>query len=141
MAHGEEYLALAGLMGGGSGDGNSGSGTIGADPAVLEGHTSSGNPYAIAPETLSISFDPGGKDRDFIRTVPLKFWNGSEYTSSIPTGWSYEKTDTMIRFHTTDPASSLRIMFDTAGTTYGAGAGSGYQSAEELYEDTLELWQ
>lgn len=32
-------------------------------------------------------------------------------------------------------------MFDTAGTTYGAGAGSGYQSAEELYEDTLELWQ
>lgn len=141
VAHGEEYLALAGLMGGGSGDGNSGSGTIGAGPAVLEGHTSSGNPYAIAPETLSISFDPGGKDRDFIRTVPLKFWNGSEYTSSIPTGWSYEKTDTMIRFHTTDPASSLRIMFDTAGTTYGAGAGSGYQSAEELYEDTLELWQ
>ena len=47
----------------------------------------------------------------------------------------------MIRFHTTDPASSLRIMFDTVGTTYGAGAGSGYQSAEELYEDTLELWQ
>lgn len=54
----------------------------------------------------------------------------------FPLAGVYEKTDTMIRFHTTDSASSLRIMFDTAGTTYGAGAGSGYQSAEELYEDT-----
>ena len=156
VAHGEEYLALAGLMSGGgsgntggsggSGDGSSGSGkpgsgSIGAGPAVLEGHTSRGNAYAIDPETLTISFDPGGKDRDFIRTVPLKFWNGSEYTSAIPTGWSYEKTDTSIQFHTSDPASSLQVMFDTVGTIYGAGAGGGYQSAEELYEDTLELWQ
>lgn len=137
VARADQYLALAGLMSGAA----VGEGSIsGAGPAVLAGHTSREQAYEINRETLTIPFDPEGKDREFLRSVSLKFWNGSEYSTAVPEGWSYEKTDTEIRFYASDPSASLQVQFDTEGTQYGFGAGGSYQSPEEVYEDTLELW-
>ena len=88
-----------------------------------------------------IPFDASGKDKDFIRTVPLKFYDGSGWSTQIPSGWSVEKKDTEIVFHNSDPnAKSLKIWFDTAGTQYGLGAGGQYSSPGAVYEDSLELW-
>ena len=91
------------------GNGSSGGGKSRAvkrsvSPRVLE-HTSSGNPYSIDFQRLYPFPLIQWKDRDLSAQFHWKFWNGSEYTSSIPTGWSYrEELDTLIRFHTTDPA-------------------------------------
>jgi len=135
VANAEKYLQLAGLLGGG------GNGSISGVPEVLNSHASEQNPYPIDRNTMTIPFDSSGKDKDFIRTVPLKFYDGSGWSTQIPTGWSVEKKDTEIVFHSSDPtAKNLKIWFDTAGTQYGLGAGGQYSSPEDVYENSLELW-
>lgn len=135
VANADKYLQLAGLLGG------SGGGAISGVPEVLSSHTSEQNPYSIDGNTMTIPFDASGKDKDFIRTVPLKFYDGSGWSTQIPSGWSVEKKDTEIVFHNSDPnAKSLKIWFDTAGTQYGLGAGGQYSSPGAVYEDSLELW-
>ena len=138
MEKGDQYLALAGLLAGGETPGSGGASGV---PALLQGCISPESAYVVEEGTMVMAFDPSGADRDFIRSVPLKFWNGSEYAAEIPAGWSYEKTDTSIVFHCEDgTAPRLQIQFDTEGTGYGLGGGSGYTSAQEFYEDHLELW-
>ena len=135
VANADKYLQLAGLLGG------SGGGAISGVPEVLSSHTSEQNPYSVDGNTMTIPFDASGKDKDFIRTVPLKFYDGSGWSTQIPTGWSVEKKDTEIVFHSSDPtAKNLKIWFDTAGTQYGLGAGGQYSSPEDVYENSLELW-
>ena len=135
VANADKYLQFAGLLGG------SGGGAVSGVPEVISSHTSEQNPYAIDGNTMTIPFDASGKDKDFIRTVPLKFYDGSGWSTQIPSGWSVEKKDTEIVFHSSDQnAKNLKVMFDTEGTQYGTGAGSQYTSPEEVYENSLELW-
>lgn len=135
VANADKYLQFAGLLGG------SGGGAISGVPDVLSSHTSEQNPYSIDGNTMTIPFDPSGKDKDFIRTVPLKFYDGSGWSTQIPSGWSVEKKDTEIVFHNSDPnAKNLKVWFDTSGTQYGLGAGGQYSSPEDVYENSLELW-
>lgn len=145
LAQGETYLKLAGLIGN-SDDGAASDGV----PAVLQGHTMLGSPALLAASQNSessgeyiLSFDPSGKDADFIRGVPLKYSvTGAEgsFTETLPEGWVCQKTDTEIRLTSTGAGRKLYLMFDARGTKYGLGGGS-FSSPEEVYEQCLQIWR
>lgn len=145
LAREEEYLRLAGLLGG-----SSGSVSGGSIPAVLQGHTQAGNPAAFSQvqdtgrtgEYL-LAFDPSGADAEFIRSVPLKFSStGAEesFSSQLPDGWICQKSDTQIRLTSTGGSGSLYLMFDVRGTRYASGGGT-YSSPEEVYDQCLQIWR
>ena len=145
LAQEEAYLKLAGLIG--NSDEAYGSGLV---PAVLQGHTQPESPVLLEPsqstESLgeyTLSFDPSGKDAEFIRSVPLKYSvtgaDGS-FTENLPEGWVCRKTDTQIRLTATGAGRKLYLMFDVRGTKYGIGGGS-FSSPEEVYEQCLQIWR
>ncbi len=144
LAQEETYLEMAGLLGRAEGE------SLGSVPARLQGHTTSGNPALFIPSQSGespgeyiLSFDPSGKDADFIRSVPLKYSSsGSEgsFTEKIPEGWVCQKTDTQIRLTGTGVSGKLYLMFDVRGTRYGNGGGV-FSSPEEVYEQCLQIWR
>lgn len=155
LANEERYLQLAGLLGSepenGSGSGSSG---LSGVPSVLQGHTAPGNPYILTVEDgetgssegmkqLRLPFDEFGADADFIRSVPLLFSaTGAEgsFSPVLPDGWVCQKTDTEILLTSTSNAeAAFYLMFDVRGTRYGTGGG--FSSAEELYEQCLQIWR
>ena len=81
----EEYLKLAGLLGGSSQTG--GRGEI---PAILKSATSlSAAVRAVDQDgTLVLEFDSSGKDGDFIEKVPLKLSaDGENWQEESVNGW------------------------------------------------------
>lgn len=139
VARQEEYLRLAGFL----------SGTVrtssGKDvPDLLKDATSPEKAARAEEEdgVFVLKFDPGGRDRDFLKKVPLKLSSdGVSWSEKVPGGWKVEKTDTQVRMFNPDPeAQPLYLQFDPAGTDYEAVMGS-YQSPEECYSQTLELWR
>ena len=139
MNNAEAYMKLGGIIGGSS------STTVGGKtvPTILQEHTSLGNALQVDQGSFTIQFDPGGADKDFINTVPIEFSSdGSEgsWGSTPIGGWTYQKTDTVVIFSNPNSAPpQMLIRFNTDGTAYGA-VGSGYSSAEDAYENGLQLW-
>ncbi len=137
--HGEEYLKLAGLLGGSSQTG--GRGEI---PAILKSATSlSAAVRAVDQDgTLVLEFDSSGKDGDFIEKVPLKLSaDGENWQEESVNGWNVEKSSTQIRLTNPNPdAGAIYLKFDPAGTDYALSSG-GYGSADECYTSSVEVWK
>lgn len=137
-ANAETYMKAVGVLGG---SGSSGS-TVGGKriPSILQEHSALEAPLSVDTSTYTISFDPGGADSDFIRTVPLKFStdNGAVWSDTPLGGWSVQKTDTSIVFSNASPQPVL-VQFCTEGTAYAVGGGS-YSSVQDMYDSCLQLW-
>lgn len=139
-ANTDEYLKMAGLIGG-SGGGSTQSGK--KVPAVIAGNKSPESAYQISVSDWTIRFDASGADADFIRTVPIEFSNdnGINFNPSPTDGWMYTKTNTSITFTNPNPQPpKALIRFNTDGTEYSSGEGS-YSSKEDLFENCLQIWE
>lgn len=139
----EAYMQMGGMLsGGGSGKENTGVGG-GKIPDVIASSTSLGTAKQVDAATLTLSFAPDGSDWDFIRSVPLEFSNNDGVSfSPVPTdGWTYTKTDSQIIFKNPNPKpSKALIRFRVEGTPYASGGG-GYASAEEVIDQSLQIWE
>ena len=138
-ANTEDYLKMAGLIGGGSGTTQSGK----KIPDVIAGSTSESSAYQISRSDFTIHFDESGADADFIASVPIQFSSdsGATFTDVPPDGWTYSKTDTGITFYNPNPRPpKVLIKFAVSGTDYAA-TGGGYASERELFEHCLQLWE
>ncbi|MCI8517881.1 MAG: hypothetical protein HFG75_13615 [Hungatella sp.] len=137
-AHDEEYLRLAGLLGGGE---TLGGGTV---PVLLQDAVSlSAAARGIAAEDgFVLEFDPSGKDGDFIEKVPLTLSADREiWQAESVNGWNVEKSLTEIRLTNPNPeAGPIYLKFDPAGTEYASSAG-GFSSPDECYIDSIEVWK
>lgn len=138
VAHDQEYLKLAGLVGGGGQ-------TFGGKelPELLKNSTAlSMAARAVKEEEgWALEFDQSGKDADFIEKVPLKLSTDGENWQESIQGWNVEKKQTQIRLISSNPeAGVLYLKFDPAGTDYASSAG-GYASPDECYVNSLEVWR
>lgn len=134
----EEYLKLAGLLGGSS-SAQSGKKL----PSVIADHTSISNAFQINQTDFTLHFDESGADADFIYKVPIEFSNnnGSSF-ESIPTdGWTYKKTNNSIIFSNPNPHPPKAIIkFVTEGTEYET-TDSTYGSEQDFFDQCLQVWE
>jgi len=137
-AHGEQYLTLAGLLGGLS---QTGSGK--AIPALLQNATSLEKAVQAASteEGYVLDFDPSGKDGDFLAKVPLTMSaDGVNWSAGSINGWNIQKSNTQIRIMNPNPqAQPVYLKFDPSGTDYASSGGFG--SPDECYIKTLQVWK
>lgn len=89
-ANTEDYLKMAGLIGGSGGSTQSGK----LVPAVIANSTSLSTAYQISRTDFTIQFDAGGADAGFIQKVPILFSNdnGTNYDSTPTDARTYTKT-------------------------------------------------
>ncbi len=138
-AHGEEYLRLAGFLGGSTQ-------TFGKReiPAVLRDASclSQAAQAVFEDGGFVLKFDPSGKDGDFIQKVPLMMSSdGENWQAGSIYGWNVQKTRTEIRFtNPNEEAGGVFLKFDPAGTEYASSSG-GYGSADECYESSIQVWK
>jgi len=138
-ANTEEYLKMAGLIGGSSGSTQSGK----KIPDAIANSTSPTSAYQISRSDFTIHFDEGGADADFIQKVPILFSNdnGSTYSPTPTDGWIYTKTDNSITFSNPNPQPpKALIKFEVAGTEYASASGT-YTSEEELFNSCMQIWE
>lgn len=138
-ANTEEYLKLAGLIGGRGGSTQSGK----KIPDVIANNTSLTSAYQISSADFTIHFDEGGADSDFIKTVPIHFSNnnGVSFEPTPTDGWIYTKTPNSIVFSNPNPEPpKALIKFITEGTEYESTGGM-FTSEEELFDECLQLWE
>lgn len=135
----EEYLKMAGLIGGNGGSTQSGR----KIPTVIANHTSLTNAYQISLTDFTIQFDEGGADSDFIKKVPIYFSNnnGTTFEPSPTDGWTYTKTSNSIIFSNPNPEPpKAMIKFITQGTEYESKGGT-FTSGKELIDECLQIWE
>lgn len=138
-ANTEEYLKMAGLIGGNGGSTQSGKKV----PDIIAHSTSLTSAYQINCTDFTIHFDAGGADADFIQKVPILFSNDNGTTfNPMPTdGWTYSKTANSITFSNPNPQPpKALIKFVTQGTEYETQSGI-YTSEEDLFKQCLQIWE
>lgn len=134
----EEYLELAGLLGGGSTT-QSGKNL----PAVIVNHISPENAYQVNQTDFTIHFDEGGADADFIQKVPIEFSenNGATFGEAPTGGWLYQKTANSIVFSNPNPhPPKAMIKFAADGTEYEMTGGV-FASEQDFLEQSLQVWE
>lgn len=139
VANGEQYLRLAGFL-----DGLCQTESQKSIPALLQNATSLEKAVqaAEADGEYVLEFDPSGKDGDFLAKVPLTMSaDGASWTADSINGWNIQKTSTQVRMTNPNPqAKPVYLKFDPSGTDYASSSG-GYDSPDECYSRTLQVWK